>query len=356
MTYQTYHHTRNYGCRVTEFVYQGYRCVAIENEKLRVSIAADKGTDIYEFLYKPRDVDFLWRSWAGMRAPYTPSSPRAAGAFMDYYEGGWQELFPNCGGVSVHQGAEVGQHGEVALLPWSYIIIENQPDRVEVRFEVRTVRTPFHLVKSISLSRNEAVLRIREKVTNEGGQEVDFTWGHHPAFGWPFINDQCRVYVPECLIRTYTDFNPVTSRLKPDQMSRWPIALASDGGRVDLSKIPGPDVATHDMVFLEELSDGWYAVVNQSSGVGFGFRYPAEVFKVLWYWQVYRGGRDYPWWGATYNMALEPCASLPVLGQAAQRGQALKLASGESVEVELLAVAFEHAGDVGQITAEAAVK
>ena len=83
---------------------------------------------------------------------------------MDYYEGGWQELLPNCGNLSLHHGAEVGQHGEVMLLPWRYAITRDEPDEIEVRFEVRTVRTPFHLVKSVSLRRNEAVLRIRERV------------------------------------------------------------------------------------------------------------------------------------------------------------------------------------------------
>ena len=172
MNYQTYNHNRNYGCRITEFIYEGHRSVALENEKLRVTIIADKGTDIYEFLYKPRDVDFMWRTRVGLRerAHFLASSPRAAGPHNDYYEGGWQELFPNCGNLSLHQDAEIGQHGEVLLLPWRYSITKDEPDEIEVRFEVRTVRTPFHLVKTVSLRRNEAVLRIRERVTNESGQ------------------------------------------------------------------------------------------------------------------------------------------------------------------------------------------
>jgi len=85
-------------------------------------------------------------------------------------------------------------------------------------------------------------------------------------------------------------------------------------------------------------------VTNTASRVGFGVRYPAEVFKVLWYWQVFRGGRDYPWWSSTYNIALEPCATLPMLARAAERGEALRLGPGESREIELLASAFETGG------------
>ena len=346
MSYQTFQHNRNYGCRLTEFVYNGYRCVALENEKLRVSIAADKGTDIYEFLYKPRDVDFMWRSWIGMRAPYIPTSYRASGAFMDYYEGGWQELFPNCGNPSLHQGAELGQHGEVAFLPWRYAITRDDSDEIAVRFDVRTVRTPFHLVKTISLRRNEAVLRINERVTNESGQEVDFTWGHHPVLGWPFISEHCRVHLPECRIRTLAEYTTPTSLLKAGQDSLWPMAEGRDGKLIDLSRIPPPNIESQDMIFLEGIQDGWYAVTNEAMGVGFGLRYPADLYKVLWYWQVFRGGRDYPWWSSTYNMALEPCATLPVLKQAAASGEALKLGPGQDLEVELLAVAFEGMGTV----------
>jgi hypothetical protein len=275
---------------------------------------------------------------------------------MDDYEGGWQELFPNCGNVSIHQGAEVGQHGEVLLLPWRYCITKDEPGEIEVRFEVRTVRTPFHLVKTVSLRRDDAVLRMHERVTNESGQEVNFTWGHHPALGWPFIDETCRVDLPSCRIRVIADFTPSTSRLAPDQLTDWPTAVGVDGDLVDLSQIPGPDAVASDMVFLEGISDGWYAVTNTRMGIGFALRYPADVFKQLWYWQVYRGGRDYPWWSATYNIALEPCASLPVLSHAAARGEALTLGAGESREVELAAVAFEGTERVRGVSAEGVVK
>lgn len=358
MSYQTFQHNRNYGCRISEPVLQGYKCVALENEKLRVTVIADKGADIFEFLYKPRDVDFMWRTWLGLRdrSHFVPTSSRSgSGAHMDYYEGGWQELFPNCGNLSLHQGAEIGQHGEVLLLPWRYTITKDEPDEIEVRFEVRTVRTPFHLIKTVSLRGDEAVLRIHERVTNESGQEVNFTWGHHPALGWPFIDESCRVDLPDCRIRTIADFTPASSRLKPEQVLDWPIAEGPNGEQVDLSRIPGPEVAASDMVFLEGITDGWYAVTNTNLGIGFGMRYPADLFKQLWYWQVYRGGRDYPWWNATYNIALEPCATLPVLSHAAARGEALSLGAGESRDIDLLAVAFEGSDRIRGIGTEGGI-
>ena len=65
---------------------------------------------------------------------------------------------------------------------------------------------------------------------NEGGQEVDFTWGHHPAFGWPFIDESCRIDLPACRIRTIEDYTPPSSRLKSTQLRDWPMAEAAAGG------------------------------------------------------------------------------------------------------------------------------
>ena len=65
-----YIHHRNYGCRMSdECTFRGLRLVVLENEKLRVTVLVDKGTDIYEFLYKPLDIDFLWRSPIELHRP-----------------------------------------------------------------------------------------------------------------------------------------------------------------------------------------------------------------------------------------------------------------------------------------------
>jgi hypothetical protein len=53
---------RNWGARILECQYKGMRVVFLENELLRVGVLADKGTDIFEFNYKPRDMDFVWRT------------------------------------------------------------------------------------------------------------------------------------------------------------------------------------------------------------------------------------------------------------------------------------------------------
>jgi len=51
---------RKQGCRLSlDYTYKGMRVGFLENDLIRVGILLDKGADIFEFTYKPRDLDFL---------------------------------------------------------------------------------------------------------------------------------------------------------------------------------------------------------------------------------------------------------------------------------------------------------
>ena len=76
---------RNWGPRLREYdVAGGLRAVFLENELLRVGVLADRGTDVFELLYKPRDLDFAWLSANGVRSaswirrPCPSAGPRAS--------------------------------------------------------------------------------------------------------------------------------------------------------------------------------------------------------------------------------------------------------------------------------------
>src|SRR3972149_6528029 len=137
----------HFGARLHDYAAAGYRTLAFENELLRVEVLADKGTDIVGFLHKPSDTDFLWRRPQGLRPAGLGSEPRGVDefTFVDGYEGGWQECFPN-GGQSVrYKGAQLPFHGELLTLPFAVEVLEDTPDRVSVRLSVETQRTPFRL-------------------------------------------------------------------------------------------------------------------------------------------------------------------------------------------------------------------
>ena len=358
MRYQTYVHERNWGARITEFEYHGYPMVALENRFLRVVVAAGKGTDIVEFLYKPLDVDFMWRSYVGLRTFHNviPTIASPIGSFLDYYTGGWQELLPSAGMDCNYKGAALGVHGEVCLLPWVYHIVKNSPEEVAVTFWVRAVRTPFYLEKTISLNGQDAVLHIDEFVRNEADEPMDLMWGHHPAFGWPFIDESCRIFLPPCRVRTPPEYDAPTSRLEKGQDAQWPLVQVRNGGNVDLSRIPPPEVRCHDMAYMYDLPEGWYALVNESRGVGFGLRWDKATFPWLWFWQIFRGGMGYPWYGANYAAALEPVSSYPqTLTNAIKANSQLVLPARGERHTSLKAVAFSDRAEVQGITPEGKV-
>jgi len=148
-----YHHNRNYGCRVQEILWNGFKTLIIENEKLRVAVLVDKGTDIIELLYKPQDIDFMWRSPIEVDAfnPNRLTKAIDSGNFLDVYEGGWQELIPNISTPTNYKGAGLGFHGELIFLPWKYDILVDTPDEVKVLLKVRMKRTPLFINKIITL-------------------------------------------------------------------------------------------------------------------------------------------------------------------------------------------------------------
>jgi hypothetical protein len=277
-------------------------------------------------------------------------SPVPVGDFLDYYEGGWQEMFPWGGHASTHRGVSTGLHGEVALAPWDYQIDADTPEEVAVTFSIRTRRAPFLLKKTLTIRRDQAALHIRETATNESGQEIEIVWGHHPAYGWPFLDETCVVDLPHCKMKIAAPLDS-TSRLAPHQDAIWPKARLTKSGEVDLSQIPAPSSRSQDLAFLYGFNEGWYAVRNQSRQVGIGFAWDAKVFSWIWFWQLYGGGPDYPWWGREYVAALEPVTSMATkFSDAIENGTAFKFAGGTSLSTEISVWAFEAAGPVKRVT------
>ena len=352
-----YTHERNFGCRLMEYTYKGLRTISLENELLRVSILADKGTDIFEFLYKPLDVDFMWRSPWGIRNPATfvATSHHGGSAFLDFYEGGWQDCMPTGGGPTEHLGLPFGAHGETPTIPWQYQIVENTPEKIEIAFQVRTYRTPFHVEKRITLERNSAVLQIEERVTNEGRTTQHLMWGQHPALGAPFLDDACVIDVPGARVHC----KGLTRNTRfVEGVYDWPLVPGKAGDTIDLRHVPTIDADTSDTIFLSDMPEGWYAVTNRRQKVGFGMTWPREVFPALWFWQVYGGAYDPPWHGRTYNIALEPFSSIEATVTEARANDAAHVIEpGESLDARFCAVAYagiegvRHISDRGQVTA-----
>lgn len=338
---------RNWGARILECLYKGMRTVVLENEKLRIGVLVDKGTDIIEFNYKPKDMDFVWLSAGGVRNPtsYLSTSPDLLATFMDYYPGGWQEIFPNGGALSSYLGAQFGQHGEVSNLPWDYELVEDSEDAVAVRFTVRTQKTPFLLEKELRLLSGESSLRVDETLTNESKISLQAMWGHHIAFGFPFLGEGCRIRLPEeaTIIPHDEPIHPGGRRVKGGRSYLWPVAEGESGEEVDLSVLPASGTLS-EMLYLTDLSEGWYEVENPKNGLGMRISWDVERMPYLWFWQEYGASEFYPWYGRHYNIGLEPFSSFPTNGiqGAVENGTALSVGAQEKLSFSFRAEVLDR--------------
>jgi hypothetical protein len=104
---------RNWGPRVREYDVGGGLCaVFLENELLRVGVLADRGTDVFELLYKPRDLDFAWLASSGVARRRRVPRLGSAGRFWTY-PGGWAGVCRTAA-PSSYAGARYGQHDEIS--------------------------------------------------------------------------------------------------------------------------------------------------------------------------------------------------------------------------------------------------
>jgi hypothetical protein len=342
---------RHFGCRITDdLIYKGMRVLYLENDLVRVGLLLDKGADIFQWIYKPTDTDFLWTSPNGLLRPdrVTPTRASASGAFLDAYHGGWQEIFPG-GGPADYRGAELGLHGEVTSLGWDYQILEDTPEQVAVRLAVRCVRTPFRLERTLRLERGRPALFIDEALTNLSPEPQEFMWGHHPAFGAPFLHAGVRLFVPAGAAQAHSPRFLASSILEPGQEFAWPVARVG-GQDLDLSLVQGPEAGFGELIYLKELSAGWYALIDPEKHLGFGLAWPKDVFPYLWFWLVYGKAPGYPWYDRAYVVALEPWTGIPNDLQAAIKlGNQTHLKGGETIKVSLTATAITGCDSVREV-------
>lgn len=351
---------RHWGCRVNDQVlWAEMRALILQNELLQIVVLVEKGSEIIQFLYKPMDMDFIWRAPNQVQTP--DRFARAAGSsvspFFDHWDGGWIEILPNGGPACEYKGAPLGFFAETINIPWNYTILDDHPERVSVALWVRLARLPLVVQKKLTIESGKAVLLIEEKVTNEGYETVDFMWGHHPVVGAPFLDESCRIAAPDCTVEVFDAEDGPDHRMGLHQNGRWPIIKDREGNPLDLRIVPPRSGRTMDNCYLYDFEQGWVAVTNTNRQIGFGLAWDHSVFKYMWLWQALGGGLGYPWYGRTYNIGIEPWSSYPCSGlqESVKNGTALQLEAGQSLDSWVTATAYVGKDNVSFIARDGTV-
>lgn len=346
---------RNSGCRINEdIIWNGILSVLIQNEFLQILVHPEKGSEISQFLYKPLDIDFLWRNPNKLHNPsqFTPAAGNDTSSFLDHWSGAWFEALPNGGPDCDYKGAHLGFFAETVNIPWQHKILRDDKECVQLALWVHTYRTPFILRKTLTLKSGIAALFIEEQLTNDSPEDLEYVWVHHPVIGSPFLDDSCRITCPDCKTIVWKDEDGPDYRMKLHQEGKWPFVQGIKGQQIDLRKVLSPNAKSLDNVYLTDFAQPWISVTNTSKQLGFGFAFDPLMWKYILLWQGFGGGIGYPWYHRTYHMGIEPWSSYQCAGleNAIQNKTARKLKAGASVKTWLTAVAYESKDEINHIS------
>jgi len=206
----------------------------------------------------------------------------------------------------------------------------------------------------MSLRGDDPALFVTETLENQAPVEFAVMWGHHPAFGPPFLDETCVVRTAARRVDVLAFHR--NGLWEPGDGYEFPLVRSRRTGELeDVTRVRPPSTGSVDVIRFTGLDGGWYGLTSERLGIGVGMAWDEAVFPSLWMWQAYGGHDDYPWYGRTYNCALEPFTSWPPAGiaNAVANGTARVLEPGETIETDLVAVCYE--GDVSAIARDGRV-
>ena len=337
-------------CKVTQVkLGKTMTALELENDVLSTTIIVDKGADIYRLVYKPRDIDILWKApWAiNESARDFRSSFATESAWLEAYAGGWQVLFPNAGFANTYKSAALCYHGEASMKAWDYEILYATASAAEIKMQTRLLRSPYTIQRRMKVESGSPVLHIHERVTNHAGEAMDCTWGHHPAYGAPFISEHCRIDIGTATFVADDLYTGFSNPLDRNESYLWPMA-----GDVDMSMVPGPETARDTLAYFQDFDAGWYSITNSELNLGVGLVWDASIFPYAWFWQELNSSPGFPFYKCSYVMAIEPASSIPGQGLSTvmqKTGSHLSLEPGESKEIAIKAVFYESMTGVSRI-------
>lgn len=292
-----------------------HRVERIANRHAAVAIDLDRGA---ELIHLGPDSDTNVLAYYDWESPLPVERSMLFGDdrqdWLSSYRGGWQELFPNAGLACKVGRVPLPFHGEASIARWRLV------DRTATSVTTSCpARLPLVVQRRIDLADDSPGVLITGEVRNESDLDVDFLWGHHPAYLSP---PGTQIDLPDGVeFEVGADADPASAHVFPGAKGTWPHAERADGDVEDLSQVD--DRAISRVIFLRGAS--WYAL-RPANGPGIAVTWDTDTFPVVWMWQSI-GGSGFPTYGRAQITALEPNRAAPGDGLAAaiERGEALRV-------------------------------
>src|SRR5262249_46558944 len=154
----------------TDHVDEGVPGLALEGDRLRVTLFPAAGAKILELVHLATAVNLLWTN---PRVPLRVTHPGAA--FDDVWCGGWDELFPTDPPCEV-DGNSFHDHGDLWHGPWQWSLEHDDGADATVYLRRYTVALPCLMEKWVTLRRDGLEVSFRHRLTNVGPRPVPFVW------------------------------------------------------------------------------------------------------------------------------------------------------------------------------------
>ncbi len=128
-------------------------------------------------------------------------------------------------------------HGEAPSLKWRKSSEGLRAGRLSLTLSVRLPEAGLEFSREIGMRAGESVVYLKETVTNARKLDHFFHWTQHATLGPPFVApEDGRVFMSATKGITSPDAYGAQALLASGKEFHWPLAPASSGGEVDLSR------------------------------------------------------------------------------------------------------------------------
>lgn len=288
------------------------------------------GGHIADFRLLGSPINVLWESPWPTIEPQAFSSPEHASRYGDGPVGrflcGYTGHALALGYFGMPSSAEADQglplHGEASTTDWEVVSAVADDHSATIVLEVTLPAQRLHFRREINLPSDAFTAGIRETVTNQSNDEVEFQWVQHAAFGAPlYSKDEATLFASGTRGVTWPAGYEGHELLASDVEFRWPFAQSIDGRLIDISQ---PFLSNGTGFVAALLADSnresaFVAVYNRSHQLIAGYCFDRKVFPWIVLWEENRARLSSPWNGRTAVRGVEFGTSPMPLGLAQAR-------------------------------------
>ena len=249
----------------------GRDLLVVENETAYFAIDLGGGT-IADFHLKEQGLNpFTWN-----HPEPGDTAPRPMGHFICFDRWGAP--------TKTEQANGMPYHGEASKSPW---VVEKKPasrdGKIIAEVSCQLSIAQLRMNRTIILDDKDAVVEIREAITNTGKMGRMYNLIQHGSFAAPFLTK-------ETLIDTDVAKGFLQNGPKPGEpVIYWP-HIAFSGKHVNLRKmdtIQGPGVMS--FIFPDDYSMGWITACNPAKGLIVGYTWDLDDYPWLNMWRNFNG-------------------------------------------------------------------